>query len=115
MTTGQTAVAAQGPGSRTILTWDGNQGVPFQWTSLSNAERAALDYVSELVQHRTVSPGTFAELSRHYTEREICDIVWLVASEHVYNMTNIGLGIGSDGMCDRREARSDSTVTAAPS
>ena len=80
----------------------------------SDAERAALDYVSELVRHQSVSPGTFAELSRHYSEREICDIVWLVASEHVYNMTNIGLGIGSDGMCELR-TRSQPTVTAAPS
>jgi alkylhydroperoxidase family enzyme len=77
----------------------------------TSGERAALDYVSELVQHRNVSAGTFAELSRHYSEREICDIVWLVASEHVYNMTNIGLGIGSDGLCELR-ARSDAAATA---
>jgi len=68
----------------------------------TGSERAALDYVSELAEHRSVSPGTFAELARHYSEREICDIVWLVASEHVYNMTNIGLGIGSDGLCELR-------------
>jgi hypothetical protein len=66
------------------------------------------------VQQRAVSPGTFAELSRHYTEREICDIVWLVASEHVYNMTNIGLGIGSDGLCEMRTS-SESSVAAAAS
>jgi len=87
----------------------------YQTSSLfTGAERAALDYVSELVRHRSVSPGTFAELSRHYSEREICDIVWLVASEHVYNMTNIGLGIGSDGMCEMR-GRSESAATAAAS
>jgi alkylhydroperoxidase family enzyme len=79
-----------------------------------DAARAALDYVGELVGQRSVSPGTFAELARHYSEREICDIVWLVASEHVYNMTNIGLGIGSDGMCELR-TRSQSTVKAAAS
>ena len=87
----------------------------YQTSSLfTGAERAALDYVSELVRHRSVSPGTFADLSRHYSEREICDIVWLVASEHVYNMTNIGLGIGSDGMCEMR-GRSESAATAAAS
>ena len=69
---------------------------------------------SELVRIRSVSPGTFAELSRRYSEREICDIVWLIASEHVYNMTNIGLGIGSDGMCEQR-ARGHATTTAAAS
>jgi hypothetical protein len=45
-----------------------------------------------------VAPETFARLRRHYGEREICDIVWLVASEHIYNLTNIGLNIGSDGL-----------------
>jgi hypothetical protein len=30
-------------------------------------------------------------MSRHYSEREICEIVWLAASEHLYNMTNIVL------------------------
>ena len=39
-------------------------------------------------------------MSRHYSERAICEIVWLVASEHVYNMTNIGLNIHSDMLCD---------------
>lgn len=28
-------------------------------------------------------------MSRYYSEREICQIVWLVASEHLYNMTNM--------------------------
>jgi len=79
----------------------------------SAAERAALDYVSELVQHRSVSPGTFSELSRHFSEREICDIVWLVASEHVYNMTNIGLGIGSDGLCELRTHRETTAAASA--
>ncbi len=64
------------------------------------AERAALDYVSELTTEREVRPETFEELSRRYTEREICDIVWLVASEHMYNMSNIALNIGSDGLCE---------------
>jgi hypothetical protein len=27
-------------------------------------------------------------------------MVWLVASEHFYNMTNIGLNIHSDLLCD---------------
>jgi hypothetical protein len=30
----------------------------------------------------------------------ICEIVWLVASEHLYNMANIGLNIHSDMLCD---------------
>src|SRR5262245_44998827 len=66
----------------------------------SEAERAALDYVTELTRDKKVSPDTFERLSRHYSEREICEIVWLVASEHLYNMTNIGLNIHSDMLCD---------------
>jgi alkylhydroperoxidase family enzyme len=64
----------------------------------TDPERAALDYASELTRDKYVSPETFRRLRSFYSEREICDIVWLVASEHLWNMSNIGLGIGSDGM-----------------
>jgi alkylhydroperoxidase family enzyme len=66
----------------------------------TDAERAALDYVTELTKDKKVNPNTFARMSGHYSEREICEIVWLVASEHLYNMTNIGLNIHSDMLCD---------------
>jgi alkylhydroperoxidase family enzyme len=66
----------------------------------TDAERAALDYVTELTKHKKVNPDTFARMSHYYSEREICEIVWLVASEHLYNMTNIGLNIHSDMLCD---------------
>jgi alkylhydroperoxidase family enzyme len=66
----------------------------------SPAERAALDYVTELTRTKQVSPDTFARLRASYSERAICEIVWLVASEHFYNMTNIGLNIHSDMLCD---------------
>jgi len=66
----------------------------------TETERDMLDYVTELTRERKVSPDTFARMARHYSEREICEIVWLVATEHVYNMTNIGLNIHSDMLCD---------------
>ncbi len=66
----------------------------------SDSERAALDYVTELTRQKQVNPGTFTRLARHYSERAICEMVWLVASEHFYNMTNIGLNIHSDMLCD---------------
>jgi alkylhydroperoxidase family enzyme len=66
----------------------------------TDAERAALDYVTELTKEKKVNPDTFARMSGHYSEREICEIVWLIASEHLYNMTNIGLNIHSDMLCD---------------
>lgn len=62
-------------------------------------QRAALDFATQLAEYKRVSHETFAALSRHYAEREICDIVWLVSSEHLYNLTNLGLNIGSDGLC----------------
>jgi alkylhydroperoxidase family enzyme len=66
----------------------------------TDAERAALDYATELTRNKAVRPDTFKRLTRYYSEREICDIVWLVASEHLYNLSNIGLNIGSDGLCE---------------
>ena len=63
-------------------------------------ERAALDYVTDLTRDKKVDPETFERMAAHYSEREICEIVWLVASEHIYNMTNIGLNIHSDMLCD---------------
>jgi alkylhydroperoxidase family enzyme len=66
----------------------------------TEAERAALDYVTKLTKEKQVDPDTFAHLRRYYSERAICEIVWLVASEHVYNLTNIGLNIHSDMLCD---------------
>jgi alkylhydroperoxidase family enzyme len=78
----------------------------------TEAERAALDYATELTAGKKVEPATFARLAGHYTEREICDIVWLVASEHLNNMTNIGLNIGSDGLCPVPAAHSSGTTTS---
>jgi alkylhydroperoxidase family enzyme len=66
----------------------------------TDAERAALDYVTELTKYKKVNPDTFTRLAKYYSDREICEIVYLVASEHVYNITNIGLNIHSDMLCD---------------
>jgi alkylhydroperoxidase family enzyme len=66
----------------------------------SDAERALLDYVTELTRDKSVKDETFVRLRKHYSERAICEVVWLVASEHFYNMTNIGLNIHSDMLCD---------------
>lgn len=66
----------------------------------TEAERAALDYATELTKDKKVNPETFAQLSHHYSEREICEIVYLIASEHLSNLTNIGLNIHSDMICN---------------
>ncbi len=66
----------------------------------NDAERVALDYVTELTKKKEVNPDTFVRMRSYYSERAICEIVWIVASEHFYNMTNIGLNIHSDMLCD---------------
>jgi len=71
----------------------------------TDAERAALGYVTELTQNKRVDREAFACMTRHFSERQICEIVWLVATEHVYNMTNIGLNIHSDMLCDIAKKR----------
>ncbi|HZH96232.1 MAG TPA: carboxymuconolactone decarboxylase family protein [Flavisolibacter sp.] len=71
----------------------------------SEAERAAFDYVTELTMDKNVSTPTFKKMSLYYSEREICEIVWLVATEHVYNITNIGLNIHSDMLCNVKGAK----------
>jgi hypothetical protein len=48
-------------------------------------DTAALDYATEPTRDKKVEPATFARLARYYNEREICDIVWLAASEHLNN------------------------------
>lgn len=62
-------------------------------------ERAALDYVTELTRDRRISPAAIARLKANFSDREICEIAWLVAGEHVYNMINVGLNIHSDMLC----------------
>jgi len=80
----------------------------------TEAERAALDYATELTREKAIDPGTFARLARHYTEREVCDIVWLIASEHLANLSNIGLHIGSDGLCELAAQRASRGVEGTP-
>jgi len=41
--TGVSGMAAEGPLSRTILTWSGMSGIPFEWNSLTAGQQAALD------------------------------------------------------------------------
>ncbi len=67
---------------------------------LNDRQRAALDYATELTEQKHVSPEMFARISHHYSEREICEIVWVVSSNHLVNINNSGLGIGSDGLCE---------------
>lgn len=80
----------------------------------SDKERAALDFAAELTEQKQVSPNTFSALSGHYSERGICEIVWVVASNHLFNINNLGLGIGSDGFCDLISHRAASLNPSRP-
>jgi len=74
----------------------------------TDGERAMLDYVTELTKNKRGDEELFARMAKYYSERELCEIIWLVASEHLYNITNIGLNIHSDMLCDismKRERR----------
>jgi alkylhydroperoxidase family enzyme len=79
----------------------------------SDAERAALDYVTELTRDKQVNPQIFARMAGYYSERAICEIVWLVASEHFYNISNIGLNIHSDMLCDLSRKRKEAQLAQA--
>jgi type IV pilus assembly protein PilY1 len=41
--TGVTGMSPQGPSNRAILTWSGSGGIPFQYSSLTAAQQAAID------------------------------------------------------------------------
>jgi len=71
----------------------------------SDKERAALRYVEEVTLSKRVSDATFNELQRHYGDREIVEITILTAIQNFTNLTNIPLGIGSDGLCAIAQSR----------
>ena len=65
----------------------------------SERERAALAYVEEATRNKRVSDATFDSLRRQFSETEIVEITWLNAIHNYYNLLNIPLQIGSDGLC----------------
>jgi len=71
----------------------------------TEAEKAALDYVTEVTSRKSVRPETFQRLASFYTERAICEIVHVLATEHVSNIVNISLNIHSDMLCDLQGRR----------
>ncbi len=66
----------------------------------SAAERAALDYVTRLTLDRKVGPSTFDAMAKHFSEREICDIIFVVATEQLFNVLSNSLNVRSDMICD---------------
>lgn len=74
----------------------------------SDKERVLLDFVTMLAKERKMDREQFDKLAKHYDEREICEIVWIVSSEFYYNIGNIGLNIHSDMLCDIAKKRVNS-------
>lgn len=65
----------------------------------SPRERAGLAFVEQATSSMRVDDATFAELARHFDEREIAELALLNAIENFYNRMNLALGIeASDGL-----------------
>jgi alkylhydroperoxidase family enzyme len=64
----------------------------------SERERAALAYVEEATRSKLVSDATFAELAKHFDEREIAELTLLNAIENFYNLLNLPLEVEADGL-----------------
>ncbi len=73
----------------------------------SDRERAALAYVEEATRSKHVCEATFDDLRKHFDEREIVEITWVNALENYYNLINLPLEIGSDGLCALAETRKE--------
>ena len=66
----------------------------------SPSERAALLLAEELTVNKAITDDTFENAKRHFTERQLVEIAWLVATEHYYNMINLAFQLESDNLCD---------------
>ena len=64
----------------------------------SARERAALAYVEEATRSKVVSDATFAELAKHFDEREIAELTLANAIENFYNLLNLPLEVEADGL-----------------
>lgn len=66
----------------------------------SDAERAALAFAEATNQVGIpVSDELFAELRRHFSEREIVELTVAVAAEGFFNRVNAALGVETQGFC----------------
>ena len=64
------------------------------------AERAALRYAYESAQVPiAVSDEAFAELRRHFSERQIVELTFAIAIESFFNRVNAPLGVDAEGFC----------------
>ena len=62
----------------------------------SEKERALLDYVTELTKDKQLKQETFARMARHFSEREICEIVYVVATRYAPVTPQVGANVITD-------------------
>ncbi len=65
----------------------------------TEAEKAALRFATELTVNHKIPDDVYSAAARHFSDRELVEITWVVGSEHVYNITNIAFNIESDNLC----------------
>lgn len=64
------------------------------------AERAAIAFAEQMTQvGGRVDDQTFAELRRHFSEREVVELTLAVAAENFFNRMNAALGVEAQGFC----------------
>ena len=61
-------------------------------------ERAALAYAEEATRQHDVSDATFAELRKHFDERQLVELTWVNAIGNFFNLLAVPLGLESDGL-----------------
>ncbi len=66
--------------------------------SFNEKERAALAYTEDVCLKAHPDEETCAELKKHFNEKEIVEIAWMIAAETYYNKMNHALNIGSDNL-----------------
>lgn len=71
----------------------------------SERERAALAFAEEATLHKEVSDETFDALRKHFSEREIAEIVVENAKSNFYNLMNVPLQMPEDGLLEIAERR----------
>jgi alkylhydroperoxidase family enzyme len=62
----------------------------------SDKEKALLAYLEEINFTKTVTDETFADLKKHFPEKEIVEITWINATENYFNLMAKPLGLHSD-------------------
>lgn len=77
----------------------------------SEAERAALDYLTEINKNKKVGDDTFARMKEHFSDIHIVEITVVNAAENYYNLINIPLEIETDGLCALLPAHGNNHAT----